>query len=249
MKAYEIPTAKATMKGRPIVNYIDLKNKKITNILNVSDLTSGYLIFLTKKGIIKKTEMANFSRPRAGGIKAINLDEGDTVLSVLYSMDESEIIIESNIGMAIRFKQDDLSVLGRTARGVKSMNLRDGEEVVGIEMAQSGKTLLTVTERGFGKRTLLSEFPTIKRAGRGVIDIKTDNRNGKVVTMNAVGEDDELFIVTKKKVVRTKVSDFRIIGRNTKGVRVVNLEDDDEILSVEKIVHDGEVENELGELE
>ena len=241
MKAYEIPTAKATMKGRPIVNYIDLRNKKITNILNVANLNEGHLIFLTKKGIIKKTEMANFSRPRAGGIKAINLDEGDTVLSVIYTMGESELIIESNVGMAIRFKQSDLSVLGRTARGVKSMNLRDGEEVVGIELAKPGKTLLTVTERGFGKRTLLSEFPTIKRAGRGVIDIKTDNRNGKVVTMNAVGEEDELFIVTKKKVVRTKVSDFRIIGRNTKGVKVVNLEDDDEILSVEKIVHEEEV--------
>ena len=115
------------------------------------------------------------------------------------------------------------------------------EEVIGIELAQSGKTLLTVTERGFGKRTLLSEFPTIKRAGRGVIDIKTDKRNGNVVTMNSVGEDDELFIITKNKVVRTKVSDFRIIGRNTKGVKVINLEDDDQILSVEKIVHDEEV--------
>ena len=127
---------------------------------------------MTKKGIIKKTEMKNFSRPRAGGIKAINLDEGDTVLSVLYLVDDSEIIIESNVGMAIRFKQDDLSVLGRVARGVKSMKLRENEEVVGIELAQTGKTLLTVTEKGFGKRTLLSDYPTIRRAGRGVIDIK-----------------------------------------------------------------------------
>lgn len=241
MKAYEIPTAKATMKGRPIVNYIDLRGKKITNIVNVSNLQKGYLIFLTKKGIIKKTEMKNFAKPRAGGIKAINLDEGDTVLSVIYSTrGDSDLIIQSNVGMAIRFKQDDLSILGRTARGVKSMNLREGEEVVGIELAQSGKTVLTVTKRGFGKRTLLSEYPTIKRAGRGVIDIKTDSRNGEVVRMNAVGEDDELFIVTKKKVVRTPVSDFRIIGRNTKGVKVVNLEDDDEILSVETIPSDEE---------
>lgn len=235
MKAYEIPTMKATMKGRPIVNYIDLRGKKITNIVNVSDLTSGYLIFLTKKGIIKKTEMKNFAKPRNGGIKAINLDEGDTVLSVIYTHGDSDIVCESNVGMSIRFKQTDLSILGRTARGVKAMNLRAGEEVVGIELAQPGKTLLTVTKKGFGKRTLLSQYSTIKRAGRGVLDIKTGPRNGKVVTMNAVNEEDDLFIITKKKVVRTPVSDFRIISRNTMGVKVVNLDEDDEILSVEVI--------------
>lgn len=241
LKTYEVPTINMQNKGRPIVNYIDLRGRNIANLINISNLEEGYLIFLTKKGIIKKTEVANFAKPRAGGIKAINLDEGDSVLSVVYSKTgESDIIIESNVGLSIRFKQTDLSVLGRTARGVKAMNLRGDEEVVGIELAQVGKTLLTVTEKGFGKRTLLSDYPVIKRAGRGVIDIKTDDRNGKVVTMNAVGEEDELFIVTKKKIVRTSVSDFRIIGRNTKGVKVVNLDEDDLIVSVEKIVHDEE---------
>ena len=243
MKAYEIPNATAQAKGRPIVNYIDLRGKKITNIINVSNLKEGYLIFLTKKGIIKKTEMANFAKPRAGGIKAINLDEGDTVLSVLYSDGTEDIVCESNVGLAIRFKQDDLSVLGRTARGVKAQNLRGDEEVVGIELATPGKTLFTITEAGYGKRTLLSEYPTIKRAGRGVLDIKTDDRNGKVVTMKAVGENDEVIIVTKKgKIIRTPISDVRIIGRNTKGVRIVNLGDDDEVDSVEKIVSEDDVE-------
>lgn len=244
MKAYEVPTATGVSKGRPIVNYIDLKGKKITNVLNVSDLTNGYLIFLTKKGIIKKTELNNFSRPRQGGIKAINLDEGDTVLSVKFSKTgEEDIICESNVGMAIRFSQQDLSVLGRTARGVKAMNLRGDEEVVGIELAISGKTMLTITESGFGKRTLLSEYPTIKRAGRGVIDIKTEGRNGKVVMMKAVGEDDEVLIMTEKgKIIRSPVSDVRIIGRNTKGVKVVNLAEGDLVESVEKIATDEEVE-------
>jgi DNA gyrase subunit A len=242
MKAYEVPTIAGQSKGRPIVNYIDLKGKKITNIINVSDLNEGYLIFLTKKGIIKKTEMKNFAKPRSGGIKAINLDEGDTVLSVEYTKTGNEdIIIESNVGMAIRFKQTDLSVLGRTAKGVKAMNLRDEEEVVGIELAKPGKTLFTITERGFGKRTLLSEYPVIKRAGRGVIDIKTDDRNGKVVTMKAVGEEDEILIVTEKgKIIRTPVSDVRIIGRNTKGVKIVNLEDTDKIAKAQKIVNNEE---------
>lgn len=245
MKAYEVPTGTATAKGRPIVNYIDLRGKKITNIINVSNLNKGYLIFLTKKGIIKKTEMSNFSRPRAGGIKAINLDEGDAVLSVLYSEGVEDIICESNVGLAIRFKQDDLSVLGRTARGVKAQNLRGDEEVIGIELATSGKTMFTITESGYGKRTVLSEYPTIKRAGRGVIDIKTDDRNGKVVTMKAVGEDDEILIVTAKgKVVRTSVSDVRIIGRNTKGVKIVNLGDDDKVVRIEKIANEDEVEDE-----
>ncbi|MFW5705152.1 MAG: DNA gyrase subunit A, partial [Nanoarchaeota archaeon] len=244
MKAYEVPTISAQNKGRPIVNYIDLRGKQIANIVNVTNLNEGYLIFLTKKGIIKKTEMANFAKPRAGGIKAINLDEGDTVLSVVYTKTATEdIITESNVGLAIRFKQEDLSVLGRTAKGVKSMKLRDEEEVVGLELASAGKTLLTVSEAGYGKRTLLSEYPTIRRAGRGVIDIKTDNRNGKVVTMKAVGEDDDLMIVTQKgKVIRTSVSDVRIIGRNTKGVRIVNLEAGDRVEKVEKIVSDEEIE-------
>jgi DNA gyrase subunit A len=242
MKAYEVPTIAGQSKGRPIVNYIDLRGKKITNIINVKDLNEGYLIFLTKKGIIKKTEMKNFSKPRSGGIKAINLDEGDTVLSVVYSKSGLEdIIIESNVGMAIRFKQDDLSVLGRTARGVKAMNLRDGEEVVGLELAKPGKTLFTITEKGYGKRTLLSEYPVIKRAGRGVIDIKTDERNGKVVTMKAVGEDDEILVVSKKgKIIRIPVSDIRIIGRNTKGVKIANLDEEDYIVKAQKIVNEEE---------
>jgi len=240
MKAYEVPTIAGQSKGRPIVNYIDLRGKKITNIINVTNLTEGFLIFLTKKGIIKKTEMKNFAKPRAGGIKAINLDEGDTVLSVIYTKSgEEDIIAESNVGLAIRFKQSDLSVLGRTARGVKSMKLRGEEEIVGIELAKLGKTLFTISEAGYGKRSLLSEYPTIKRAGRGVIDIKTDSRNGKVVTMKAVGEDDELLIVTKDgKIIRTPISDVRIIGRNTKGVKIVNLSEGDKIESVSKVVNE-----------
>jgi len=242
MKAYEVPTATGISKGRPIVNYIDLRGKKITNVINVSDLNEGYLIFLTKKGIIKKTQMKNFAKPRAGGIKAINLDEGDTVLNVIFTKSgEEDIITESNVGLAIRFKQSDLSTLGRTARGVKAMNLRDKEEVIGLELATPGKTMFTITEAGYGKRTLLSEYSTIKRAGRGVIDIKTDSRNGKVVIMKAVGEDDELLIVTKNgKVIRTPICDVRIIGRNTKGVRIVKLDGDDKIERVEKIATEEE---------
>lgn len=246
LKTYEVPTANVSNKGRPIVNYIDLRGRKIASVININNFNEGYLIFLTKKGIIKKTEVSNFGKPRAGGIKAINLDEGDSVLDVVYTEGDSDVIIESSVGLAIRFSQEDLAVLGRTARGVKAMKLRDTEEVVGIELAKPGKTLLTVTEKGFGKRTLLSEYPRIKRAGRGVIDIKTDDRNGNVVTLSSVGEDDELLIVTKKKIVRTSVSDFRIIGRNTKGVKVVNLEDDDEILKVQKVINEEEEEEQTG---
>ncbi|MDA3855199.1 MAG: DNA gyrase subunit A [Candidatus Woesearchaeota archaeon] len=244
MKAYEVPTIAGQSKGRPIVNYIDLRGKKIASVANVPDLKEGYLIFLTKKGIIKKTEMKNFAKPRAGGIKAINLDEGDTVLNVIYTKShEEDIICESNVGLAIRFKQSDLSVLGRVARGVKAMNLRGEEEVIGIELAHPGKTMFTISEAGFGKRTLISEYPTIKRAGRGVIDIKTDARNGKVITMKAVGEEDEVLIVTKHgKIIRTPISDVRIIGRNTKGVKIVNLHGDDRIERVEKIISEDSVE-------
>lgn len=243
MKAYEVPTATGVSKGRPIVNYIDLRGRKISNVINITNLNEGYLIFLTKKGIIKKTEVANFSKPRAGGIRAIGLDEGDSVLAVMYSQGHEDVIIESNVGLAIRFKQDDLSVLGRTARGVKAMNLRNDEVVVGMELAQAGTTLLTVCENGYGKRTLISEYPTIKRAGRGVIDIKADERNGDVVTLKAVREDDEVLLMTKLgKIIRTYVSDVSIIGRNTKGVRVVNLAEGDLVQRVEKIANEEEVE-------
>ncbi|MCH8519511.1 MAG: DNA gyrase subunit A [Nanoarchaeota archaeon] len=246
MKAYEVPTATGISKGRPIVNYIDLRGRKISNVINISNLNEGYLIFLTKKGIIKKTEVANFSKPRAGGIRAIGLDEGDSVLAVMYSQGHEDVIIESNVGLAIRFKQDDLSVLGRTARGVKAMNLRNDEIVVGMELAQAGTTLLTVCENGYGKRTLISEYPTIKRAGRGVIDIKADERNGNVVTLKAVREDDEVLLMTKEgKIIRTYVSDVSIIGRNTKGVKVVNLSPGDLVQRVEKIANEEEVEEEL----
>ncbi len=240
LKIYEIPLASFQSKGRPIVNYIDLKGKKVTNVINVANLTKGYLIFLTKKGIIKKTEMNNFSKPRAGGIKAIGLDEGDSVLNVIYSTQgEEDIIIESNVGMAIRFKQTDLNVLGRTAKGVKAMKLKNNEEIIGIELVETGKTMFTITENGYGKRTLLSDYPTIKRAGRGVIDIKTDARNKNVVTMKAVGEDDEILIISQKgKIIRTPASDVRIISRNTKGVKIVNLDDDDKISSAEKIINE-----------
>ena len=239
LKVYNVPLSNISNKGRPIVNYIDLKGKKITNIINVSNLEKGLLIFLTKKGIIKKTSMSNFSKPRQGGIKAINLDEGDNVLSVKYLGEEEQdcdIICQSNVGLAIRFSQNDLSLLGRTARGVKAMNLRKDEVVVGIEVAKSGTTLLSICENGFGKRSLLSEYSTIKRAGRGVIDIKCDNRNGSVIGMRAVNEDDEILLVTKLgKIIRTKVHDIRIIGRNTKGVKIVNLEENDIIEKFEII--------------
>ena len=237
LKVYEIPEINISNKGRAIVNYIDLGGKKITNIINVSNLNKGYLIFLTKKGIIKKTQMSNFSKPRNGGIKAINLDEGDTVLSVKYVDDDNQdIICQSNVGLAIRFKQSDLGILGRSAKGVKAMNLREDEEVVGIELTKENTTLLSICENGFGKRTIISEYPTIKRAGRGVIDIKCDERNGSVIGMRAVCDDDEILVVTKLgKVIRVSIIDIRIISRNTKGVKIVNLEADDKVERFELI--------------
>lgn len=244
LKIFSIPTTSSKNRGRPLVNYIDLKGKKVTNVINVSNLNEGYLIFLTKKGIIKKTEMKNFSKPRHGGIKAINLEEGDTVLSVLYVKDESQdIICQSNKGLAIRFSQKDLNILGRAAKGVKAMKLKENEEVVGMELAKPETSLLSICEKGFGKRTLLSEYPTIHRGGRGVIDIKTDDRNGDVVGMKAVRNEDEVLIVSKNgKVVRTNIRDVRIIGRNTKGVRIVNLEEGDSIEKFE-IIESEEKEN------
>ena len=238
LKTYEVPTVSGQNKGRSVHNYIDLKNRKIMKVIGAGELNKGYLIFITRNGIIKKTELKNFSRPRAGGIKAIKLDEGDRLVNVLLSEGTEDIIVSSNVGYAIRFKQDDLSVLGRTARGVKAIKLREGEEVVGIELVKPGKVFLTVTERGYGKRTLASDYPTIRRGGRGVIDIKTGERNGNVVALKAVENGDEIMLATKEgKIIRTKVDDIRIISRNTKGVKIVDLSENDRVINVEKIDH------------
>jgi DNA gyrase subunit A len=183
-----------------------------------------YLIFVTQKGLIKRTKLFAFARPRPSGLKALSIEENDQLVAVLHAKGDEDILIGTSQGNAIRFDQKEVRAMGRTAFGVKGITLEGGDKVVGAELASPGSTLLTVTENGYGKRTALEEYRLTHRGGKGVIDIKTGDRNGNVVAVLKVTDADQIMIVTNKgTLIRSRVADVSIIGRNTQGVRLMGL--------------------------
>ena len=188
-----------------------------------------YIVFVTQNGLIKRTKLAAFSRPRPSGLKALSIEENDSLISVMLAKGDEDVIIGTATGMAIRFDQKEARAMGRTAFGVKGITLEGGDTVVGAELAKPGTTLLTVTENGYGKRTAIEEYRLTHRGGKGVIDIKTGDRNGNVVAMLQVTDADELMLITNKgTLIRTRVADVSIIGRNTQGVRLMGLSQEGE---------------------
>ncbi|HEY2027945.1 MAG TPA: DNA gyrase subunit A [Myxococcales bacterium] len=183
-----------------------------------------YLIFVTQNGLIKRTKLAAFARPRPSGLKALSIEENDSLVAVLHAKGDEDILMGTSQGNAIRFDQKEVRAMGRTAFGVKGITLENGDRVVGAELASAGSTLLTVTENGYGKRTALEEYRLTHRGGKGVIDIKTGDRNGNVVAVLKVTDADQIMIVTNKgTLIRSRVADVSIIGRNTQGVRLMGL--------------------------
>jgi DNA gyrase subunit A len=183
-----------------------------------------YLIFVTQKGLIKRTKLMAFARPRPSGLKALSIEENDSLVAVLHARGDEDILIGTASGVAIRFDQKEVRAMGRTAFGVKGISLEAGDKVVGAELAKTGATLLTVTENGYGKRTALEEYRLTHRGGKGVIDIKTGERNGSVVAVLQVTDADQIMIVTNKgTLIRSRVADVSIIGRNTQGVKLMGL--------------------------
>src|SRR5476651_1177251 len=183
-----------------------------------------YLIFVTQQGLIKHTKLFAFARPRPSGLKALSIEENDSLVAVLHAKGDEDILIGTSQGNAIRFDQKEVRAMGRTAFGVKGITLEGGDKVVGAELASPGSTLLTVTENGYGKRTALEEYRLTHRGGKGVIDIKTGERNGSVVAVLKVTDADQIMIVTNKgTLIRSRVADVSIIGRNTQGVRLMGL--------------------------
>jgi DNA gyrase subunit A len=183
-----------------------------------------YLIFVTQKGLIKRTKLMAFARPRPSGLKALSIEENDSLVAVLHAKGDEDILIGTSLGNAIRFDQKEVRAMGRTAFGVKGITLENGDKVVGAELAKAGATLLTITENGYGKRTALEEYRLTHRGGKGVIDIKTSERNGNVVAVLQVTDADQVMIVTNKgTLIRSRVADISIIGRNTQGVRLMGL--------------------------
>lgn len=238
IKAYRIPESSRYGKGKAIVNLLEIeKDEKITTIIPVREFTKDkYLLAATKNGVVKKTSLDAYSRPRRTGIRAITLDEGDEVISVRQTEGDSEVLITTNKGMACKFNEKDARAMGRTSRGVRGIKLGKDDKVIGMTLVDSETEVLTLTRKGYGKRTKSSEYRLINRGGKGVRNVNVTAKNGDVVSVEAVKGHEELMLSTRKgMMVRTQVSDISVIGRNTQGVRVVRLREGDELISTAKI--------------
>jgi DNA gyrase subunit A len=238
LKVHEIPEGGRLAKGKAIVNVLSLAEREaVATCVPVRDFESGgYVLFATKQGTVKKTELSQFSHPRSGGILAISLDEGDEVIAARRTDGQREVLLSTKAGMIIRFPEEEVRSMGRTAGGVRGIDVDEGDEVIAAEVVQEGVSVFTITERGFGKRTPLEEYRLQGRGGKGIIDIKTEGRNGSVVGMLQIREtDDILAVTTKGQMIRVHGGEITSQGRNTMGVRIIGLDADDRVGSVARV--------------
>lgn len=236
-KAYSIPEASRYSKGTNLINLLKLnKDERIKTIIPVSEFKeSWYLNMITKNGLIKKTSLKAYSKPRKGGIIAINLRKNDSLIDVILTKDGEELVIASKKGLAVRFKESQVRPVGRNSMGVRAIKLVK-DEVIGVDIAKD--SLLTITENGYGKRTDINDYRLINRGGKGVINIKTSARNGKVIGIKCVNQKDDLIFVTKKGIlIRTSAKDISKIGRNTQGVRIMKLKEGDKVISIARVIN------------
>ena len=241
-KVHELPKMSRTARGRAMVNLLSLAgDETVTAFLAVRDLheEDKFVFMVTRKGTVKKTALKAYSNPRANGIIALDIDKGDELMDVQLTSGGDNVLIATYKGMAIRFPETDARPMGRTARGVIGIRLAEDDYVVGMSLAQDDRTVLSVTEHGFGKRTQVGEYRLQHRGGSGIINIKTSERNGNVVSMMTVDDNDELVLVaTDGIVIRTSVKDIRTIGRNTQGVTVMKPQAGAKVSAVAKAVPD-----------
>ncbi len=246
-KVYEFPQAGRAAKGKPINNVLPLENgEKITAMLAVSEYTEGHHVFMaTKQGTVKKVDLEAFSRPRKGGIYAITLDEGDELLHVELTDGHKEIMMFSDAGKAIRFSEEDVRAMGRTARGVRGMRIQDEHTIVALIVTDIDQGMvLTATENGFGKRTPVHEYRKTARGSQGVISISTSERNGLVVSANLVADTDDIMLMTDQGIlIRTHANEVRETGRSAQGVKLINLKEDEKLVSVQVVENDDEDES------
>ena len=240
LKVHEIPQGGRAARGKAIVNLLNLEaDEQVMTILPVKEFDEGrFIITATQKGTVKKTDLLAYSNPRQGGIIALTIDEGDSLIAARLTDGSMDILLASHNGKSIRFNESDARPMGRTARGVRGMMLEGGDEIIGMEVVSdaTASTLVTITETGYGKRTSLTEYRVQSRGGKGIITIKTGGRNGQVVDVKLVeNESDLMFITDRGKVLRTRVSALSVIGRNTMGVRLMVLEVDERIVAVAKL--------------
>ncbi len=251
LRVYDIPSLSRTSRGRSIANLLQMQEGETHRaVLAVEAFEEAFVFFGTARGTVKKTPIAAFSRPRPSGIIAITLDADDTLINVERTDGANEIVLGSRDGMAVRFEESDVRAMGRGARGVRGMTLEGNDEVVSLVAIKPGMSVLTVCENGYGKRTAIDEYRKTKRGGKGVINIKTTERNGRVVAIQAVDDDDELMLITQNgMMLRTDLSALREIGRATQGVRLIRLEEGDRVVAVAKVEKDDEDASTEGDAE
>jgi len=243
IKVHEIPAGSPTAQGKAIVNLLQLAlEDKLATILPIKEFVEGAsLVMATKQGIIKKTELMNFSRPRKGGIIAINLDEGDELVGVGLAEPEQDIFLGTRQGKVIRFLSSEVRDMGRAARGVKGIDVSGKDTVVNMEVVQPEDIILTVTERGFGKRTRADAYPRHHRGGQGVKGLHITSKNGPVLDLLQLGPDDEIMLVTDRgKIIRIAAQSIPIVGRVTQGVKLMDADSEEKVVSVAKVVEKGD---------
>jgi len=242
-KCYDIPQAGRLSVGKAVVNLLNLgENEKLATVLAVPEFSPGsFVLTATKKGLVKKTDIMAFSRPRTGGIIAINLLEDDELIAARITDGTMNVFLGSADGQAIRFHESDVRPSGRVASGVRGMKFDAGDHLVGMEVLSYGQTLFAVTENGFGKRTSIDEYPVHRRGGKGVIAIKTSQRNGKVVAILVVDETDDVMIMTNiGKIIRTRIQEISVISRNTQGVKLIGVDAGERVMGAARLAEKDE---------
>ena len=242
LRVYDVPAMSRQSKGRSIANLLNLANQQIASIIAVNSFEeeegkpARELVMATKNGLVKKTRLSQYSNPRSSGVIAINLDPNDAVIGVVLTLEKDHIILGTHDGMTIRFNGRQVRSMGRASRGVRGIKLRPGDEVVGMVIPEEKAALFTVCENGYGKRTGVENYRSQTRGGVGLKNIKTSARNGKVVALKSVQTGDDLMLITANgMIIRTGLEEIRSIGRNTQGVRLIKLKEDDKLMAAEKI--------------
>ena len=238
LKVYQVPQASRGSRGKPIVNLLPLEDgERINAVLPVREYTEDKFVFMaTAQGTVKKTPLADFSRPRANGIIAFDLRDDDYLVNVEVTDGSCDVMLFSNAGKAIRFKEADVRPMGRTACGVRGIRLATTQKVIALIIVDEG-SVLTATENGYGKRTLVADYPSHGRGGQGVISIQGSERNGDVIGAVLVRDEDEIMLISNGgTLVRTRVNEVSTMGRNTQGVRLISLHSEEKLVGVERVV-------------
>ncbi|MDO8303703.1 MAG: DNA gyrase subunit A [Sedimentisphaerales bacterium] len=249
LKVYDIPQLARQSKGRNIINLLNLGDQKIASIINVRNFDDRQLLMATRNGTIKKTVLSAYGNVRSDGLIAIKLEPNDDVIGVAVTSGKDDIILGTRDGMAIRFNEEQARSMGRASHGVKGITLRNKDVVVDMVVVEADSALLTVCENGYGKRTDLDDYRSQHRGGVGLINIKTSDRNGNVVAIKSVRDKDEFMMITAKGIIiRTGIEELRAIGRNTQGVRLIKLDEDDKVVAVARLAREDEAAGDSGSM-